>query len=237
MAVVALAANGTGNSGTLAADTIFYVEEGEVELSTDAGHDVYPVAARPGRQVLVRADFVPLAQSQADRCGSGNFTCRSDMKSLLRTGFYRTILGATALSSAAAGDPYAPLVDLFSASEAGEVWPVHEDYLFTDAACTTPVSAVGQQVMAWPEMASRLCRQILAGCRCIAANLLGGWTQQFVQTDTLSASDWFKTRASVTGGQADFDGGTDAWLIQTTSSGGGASPHRGATGLGHIPRW
>ena len=42
MAVVALAANGTGNSGTLAADTIFYVEEGEVELSTDAGTTYIP---------------------------------------------------------------------------------------------------------------------------------------------------------------------------------------------------
>ena len=54
MAVVALAANGTGNSGTLAADTIFYVEEGEVELSTDAGTTYIPwqqgraTSSRPG---------------------------------------------------------------------------------------------------------------------------------------------------------------------------------------------
>ena len=163
------------------------------------------------------------------------------MKSPLRTGFYRTILGATAISSAAAGDPYAPLVDLFSASEAGEVWPVHEDYLFTDAACTTPVSSrwAGSPRMAWPEIRRQDLQADTGRVPMYCRQPKGGWTQQFVQTDTLSASDWFKTRASVTGGQADFDGGTDAWLIQTTSSGfpTSASPHRGATGLGHIPRW
>lgn len=143
------------------------------------------------------------------------------MKSLLRTGFYRTILGATAISSAAAGDPYAPLVDLFSASEAGEVWPVHEDYLFTDAACTTPVSAVGQEVQGWLGLkyGVKIVQADTGRVPMYCRQPKGGWTQQFVQTDTLSASDWFKTRASVTGGQADFDGGTDAWLIQTTSSG------------------
>ena len=54
MAVVALAANGTGNSGTLAADTIFYVEEGEDELSTDAG-----------------TTYIPWQQGQGDKFSSG----------------------------------------------------------------------------------------------------------------------------------------------------------------------
>ena len=134
------------------------------------------------------------------------------MKSLLRTGFYRTILGATALSSAAAGDPYAPLVDLFSASEAGEVWPVHEDYLFTDAACTTPVSAVGQQVQGWLGLkyGIKIVQADTGRVPMYCRQPAGGWTQQLVQTDNLSASDWVKTRASVTGGLADLDGATDA---------------------------
>lgn len=54
MAVVALAGGDTGNSGALAADTIFYVEEGEVELSTDAG-----------------TTYIPWQQGQGDKFASG----------------------------------------------------------------------------------------------------------------------------------------------------------------------
>lgn len=45
MAVVALTGSGTGNSGALAADTVFFVHSGKVHFSTDGGTTRIPFDA------------------------------------------------------------------------------------------------------------------------------------------------------------------------------------------------
>ena len=143
------------------------------------------------------------------------------MRSLLRTGFYRTILGATALSSAAAGDPYAPMIDLFAASEPGEVWPIHEDYLFTDTACTTPVTTVGQEVKGWLGAKYGIKFTQATGSRIpkYARQPAGGWTQECLYPEDFTNAAWVKTSCTIASGQADPDGGTSAFSLTTSASG------------------
>lgn len=53
MAVVSLAGGGSGNTGALAADNVFYVDTGKVQLSSDAGTTKVPFDA--GEKVVFSA--------------------------------------------------------------------------------------------------------------------------------------------------------------------------------------
>lgn len=53
MATVTKTRNQTGNTGALAADTLFYVSEGTVEFSTDAGTTYIPFGV--GEKIIFSA--------------------------------------------------------------------------------------------------------------------------------------------------------------------------------------
>lgn len=53
MAVVTLAGDGSGNSGTLGADTVVFIHTGKIHLSTDAGVTRIPFDA--GEKVVFTA--------------------------------------------------------------------------------------------------------------------------------------------------------------------------------------
>jgi len=128
---------------------------------------------------------------------------------------------STGGGSSAPADPYASLLALFAADEPGEVWPVHEDYLFTDTACTTPVGSVGVEVLGWlgAKYGIKFTNNVAGAKPRYARIPVGGWTNHFLYSKTLSNTIWSKTRVTVTGGQADPDGGTEAWLLEGTGTG------------------
>lgn len=134
-------------------------------------------------------------------------------------------LSAKASGSGGAADPYASLLALFASSEAGEVWIAHPDYFFTDTACTTPVSAVGDEVQGWlgAKYGVKFTSSTLGRMPKYARQPVGGWTQQFLETEDLSASPWTRLNTTVTSGQADPDGGTSAWLLTCTTTGNAAN--------------
>lgn len=123
---------------------------------------------------------------------------------------------------AVAADPYASLLALFDASEAGEVWPVHEDYLFTDTACTTPVSAVGDEVKGWlgAKYGIKLTQSTAGAIPRYARQPAGGWKQKLLETGNLTSSTWYKTLTTVAGGETDIDGGANAFRVTSTTTGG-----------------
>lgn len=139
------------------------------------------------------------------------------MKSLLRTGFYRSIMGATASGGVAVFTP----LDLFAASEVGEFWLVDPAYLYTDTAATTLVSAPGDLVAAWKGAKyGLLATQATSGIRpSYARQPIGGWTQQLLSSGDLSDAVWSKTRCTVTTGQTDPNSGSTADLIECNSAG------------------
>jgi|JI10StandDraft_1071094.scaffolds.fasta_scaffold15996_2 uncharacterized cupin superfamily protein len=53
MAVAALAGGGSGNSGALAADNVFFVQSGKIHLSSDAGTTKVPFDA--GEKVIFKS--------------------------------------------------------------------------------------------------------------------------------------------------------------------------------------
>ena len=132
---------------------------------------------------------------------------------------------ATSGGGGAPADPYASLLALFAADEPGEVWPVHEDYLFTDTACTTPVSAVGDEIQGWlgAKYGVKFTSSTAGRMPKYARQPVGGWTQQFLETEDLSASPWTRLNTTVTSGQSDPDGGSNAWLLTCTTTGNAAN--------------
>lgn len=121
----------------------------------------------------------------------------------------------------APADPYASLLALFDASEPGEVWPVHEDYLFTDTACTTPVSAVGDEVKGWlgAKYGVKLTQSSAGAIPLYARQPVGGWKQKLLETGNLTSSTWYKTNTTVTGGETDIDGGANAFRVTSNVTG------------------
>lgn len=124
--------------------------------------------------------------------------------------------------TAPAGFLWQDFVDMFAASEKGEVWPVHEDYFFTDTGCTTPVGAVGDEVKGWLGAKYNIAfTQGTAGRIPKYARMPpGGWKTIFVETEDLTATDWYKTNTTITAGQADPDSGSNAFLVTGTTNGG-----------------
>ena len=139
------------------------------------------------------------------------------MRSLLRTGYHRSILGATALSGAQAFTP----LDLFAASEVGEYWPVDPAYLYTDTAATTLVSAPDTLVAAWKgaKYGTLLTQSTSANRPFYVTQPVGGWTQRLLSSGDLSNAVWSKTRCTVTTGQTDPNSGSTADLIECNSAG------------------
>jgi hypothetical protein len=136
------------------------------------------------------------------------------------SGLVRKLMGTIAAAAVVASGPSSVPVALFAGGEVGDAWIVHEDYLFTDTAGTVQVTTPGDRIACWTgaKYGTQLTQPVSSTRRPMYARLPpGGWDQQFLKTTTPSNSLWVKTNVSITTGQTDSDGGTGAWLVQSTA--------------------